>query len=75
MYLCYKYYYIFAHIFTVFLNDIPFDFKYKVSYNFIQPGTSQTDIRNPLRYLLITSLPLCGSLAGAQSPAGLSKPW
>lgn len=39
MYLCYKYYYIFAHIFTVFLNDIPFDFKYKVSYNFIQPGT------------------------------------
>ncbi|MEZ3422320.1 MAG: hypothetical protein K1W39_01230 [Lachnospiraceae bacterium] len=45
---------------------------------------SQADIRNLLRlqagigYLpnnKPTSSPLCGSLAGAQSPARLSKPW
>jgi len=44
----------------------------------------QADIRNPhclqagIGYLpnnSPTSLPLCGSLAGAQSPARLSKPW
>ncbi len=32
---------------------------------FARAAVSQADIRNPLRYLLITSLPLCGSLAGA----------
>jgi len=41
----------------------------------------QADIHNPqclqagIGYLLITLLPLCGSLTGLETPARLSKPW
>ena len=37
-----------------------------------QPS-SQSDIRNPLRYLLITSLPLCGISVGAYTPMETGK--
>ena len=34
----------------------------------------QADIRNPFRFLLITSLPLRGISAGVQAPAETGKP-
>lgn len=54
------------------LKEVWINRNYKYA---VRVKSSQADIGNPLRYLLITSSPLCGNPAGAQSPARLSKPW